>query len=133
MDEELDVFFLNRLLAYGCFVARTVVSFVVCFNTSKPICEEKSSKLLLGVMMENAYSPGARYTGLENSKSVPVAAVVEVLMAEDRIVTSESGMYFDGCGYPLTTGFSTIETGVLVMESLLLKYSVIFLVNTPEG
>jgi hypothetical protein len=81
----------------------------------------KISKLLLGVTSENAYSPGARYIGLVNVKSVPADAFVEVVIADERIVTSESGINFDGCGYPFTTGRKTIEIGVLLLESLLLK------------
>jgi hypothetical protein len=81
----------------------------------------KISKLLLGVTSENAYSPGARYTGLVNAKSVPADASVEVVIADERIVASESGINFEGCGYPFTTGRNTIEMGVLLFESLFLK------------
>jgi len=93
----------------------------------------KISKLLLGVTNENAYSPGARYTGLVNAKSVPTDAFVDVVIADERIVVSDNGMNFDGCGYPFTIGRSTIETGVFAFESLLLKKSVTFFANTPDG
>jgi hypothetical protein len=81
----------------------------------------KISKLLLGVTSEKAYSPVARYTGLVNVKSVPTDASVEVVIADERIVESESGINFEGCGYPFITGRNTIEIGVLLLESLLLK------------